>query len=394
MPSLTIRPIDDPQADYVSIAGEALLAYDREPWQLYVERIGKENLRGVYAENELLGGMAFYRMSQWFGGKPIDCAGFSGVAISPAHRGTKACDTMLRSVLQELHDEGLPIASLYASTQHLYRNVGFEHAGTQIQYSIPIQSVRNSDRSCPIHRFETPPLDKLNQVAEIRAAATNGNLTRTEGLWQRLLNPYDGKGSITYLFGDLESPEGFAILRPGTRDCGVPQALHSTDVAAVTPRALQRLLTLVRDHRSMCDRFTWFGGPNDPLHFAASEQFVKVEHFMRWMLRIVNLPAAFEARGYADDITGQLNLEIEDETLPSNSGHWAVNVAKGKAVVTRCDSSAPRLKMNVRVLAPLFTGLYTPSELAGMGLLEGNDQQQRLAAQIFAGSPPWVVELF
>ncbi len=235
--SFSVRAIDESLDEYISIAGESLLALDQEAWRLYVERIGQENMRGVYQGACFAGGLAFYRMGIWFGGKEIPCAGVSGVAISPAARGTGACGTLLRSVLQELRDEGMPLASLYASTQYLYRTVGFEQAGTQTQYSIPLHSLGCDDRSLRIHRFVSPPIDKLDLVADARAAATNGNLGRTEGLWQRLLNPYDGRGSITYLLGDLDAPQGFAIFRHGTRESGHPQPLISTDVAANTPCA-------------------------------------------------------------------------------------------------------------------------------------------------------------
>ncbi len=164
--SFSVRAIEESLDEYISIAGESLLAFNREAWRLYVERIGPENMRGVYQGSRLAGGMAFYRMGMWFGGKKMPCAGISGVAISPADRGTGACGVMLRSVLQELRDEGMPIASLYASTQYVYRGAGFEHAGTQTQYSIPLQSLSCEDRSLAIHRFLSPPIDKLDLVAD------------------------------------------------------------------------------------------------------------------------------------------------------------------------------------------------------------------------------------
>ena len=319
--SYSVRRLDDPLDAFVSIAAESLNASDRAQWRKYVDRVGRENLRGVYDGSRLSGGMGFYRTAHWFGGHEIPCGGFSAVSISPADRGSGACAALLRSVLEELHREDVPLASLYASTQRLYRTVGFEHAGTRSQYSIPMSSIASSDRSLPVHRFESAPIDKLSIIANTRAARTNGNITRTDGLWQRVTDPYDG-GAVTYLLGDLAAPEGFAILKSGTRKGGVPQPLVSTDVAANTPAAKRRLLALVRDHRSMCDSFQWFGSPSDPLIFLADEQWVTLKYWMRWMLRIVDLPAALSARGYCSHVQGTLHLEIEDELLTGNDGRW------------------------------------------------------------------------
>ncbi len=391
--SYPVRKIDGPTDDFVSIAGESLLCAEPKTWQAFIQRVGRENLRGVYDGDRLAGGMAFYRAAHWFGGREIQCGGFSAVAINAADRGSGACATLLRSVLEELHDEKAPLASLYASTQRLYRSVGFEHAGTQSHYSIPISSISSSDRSLPVHRFESPPLEKMNEVAKVRARRTNGNLSRTEGLWLRLLEPNDGRCTYTYLLGDLDAPEGFAIFKGATRDGGVPAPLVSTDVAANSPRAMHRLLALVRDHRSVCDSFEWFGPPNDPLIFLAEEQWVRLKGWMRWMLRIVDLPSALSQRGYSDSVSGTLQLEIEDVVLPGNAGRWQVRISGGRAEVDRGGSGA--LRMNIRALAPLFSAYYSAEQLCRMGWIESNDDQQlSLATAALAGDAPWLPELY
>ncbi len=391
--SYQVGAVEDSLQAYLSIAGEALLAHTPRTWQLYVERIGLENIRIVRKGHRVAGGLAFYRMGQWFGGKPIPCAGFSAVAISPTDRGTGACAELLASVLRELHSEGVPIASLYASTQYLYRTVGFEQAGTQTNYSMPIGSIHCSDRSLPVHRFVSPPLEPLKSVAEARAAVSNGNLQRTDGLWQRLLEPYDCDGTISYIIGELDSPQGYAVFRPGSRDRGVPQSLISTDVAALTGAAARRLLTLVRDHRSMCDSFEWFGPPNDLLAFFAKEQFVKVKAIMRWLLRIVDLPCALSQRGYDPGVNGELHLEIRDDLLPENRGRWILRVEGGKGEAVR--GGEGHLVMDIRSLAPIYSSFYSAETLVRFGVIEGkNDQQIRLANQIFAGPDPWLTEIF
>ncbi len=389
----SVGRIEAALAEYASIAGESLLCSDRQQWDIYTQRVGHDNLRGVYQGSRLAGGMAFYRAAQWFGGNEIPCAGFSGVAISPADRGSGACAAMLRSVLRELRGEGMPLASLYASTQYLYRSFGFEHAGTQTQYSIPISSIRSSDRSLPIHRFDSPPIDKLNEVARIRAARTNGNLSRTTGLWQRLLEPAGTAGTVTYIVGEMSAPQGFVILRGGTRDGGVPQPLISTDLAANSPAALRRLLALVRDHRSMCDEFQWYGPPQDPLIFFADEQWVSVKSCMRWMLRVIDLPAALAERGYHRSFEGTLDLEVEDELLAENSGRWQLSVTAGTATVRR--GGEGKLRMDIRALSPLFSSYYSAEQLVRLGVIHSSDERQvALATQAFAGDPPWLPEVY
>jgi predicted acetyltransferase len=387
---------------YISIAGESLLSADPQNWQTYIGRIGLENMRGVFAKEELIGGLGMYRMGQWFGGRPIASAGISGVAIHPGHRGTGACAVMMRSVLRELYDEGIPLSSLYASTQRLYHQCGYTQAGTQTQYSMPIQELVASgialDRTLPVHRFASPPLDSLRYAEEVRARQSSGLLQRSDGLWQRLLNPYDGRGSITYLFGEEAKPEGYVILRPGVRERGVPQPLVSTDVVTNTPRALQRLVALLYDHRSMMNDFHWFGSPNDALVLFSNRSLVHVLQQLRWLLRIVHLPLAIAQRRFPPFVNGELHLEVDDPLIDRNSGRWVVSFCDAAASVQRGGQGT--LRCDIGWLSPLFSSYMTPTQLVNIGKLTTNgtnsviESQLQLASAAFAGPAPWLPELF
>ena len=158
---------DENRSQYISIVGESLHFPDPEIWETYIRRVGAENIRCVHAGQQCVGGLAFYRMGQWFGGKRVECAGVSGVGIDPAFRGTGVCKTLLQDTLRELHEEQCATAGLYASTRRLYRSVGFELSGHQIQYSLKMPSFRAdpSARELPITRLTNPEHSKLAPIA-------------------------------------------------------------------------------------------------------------------------------------------------------------------------------------------------------------------------------------
>ena len=389
-----IQPLGADESDYLSIVGESLLNYGPEIWKAYLDRVGRENTRTISIGGRCLGGLTFYRMGHWFGGKAIPTAGISGVAIDPAHRGTGTCRALLEGVMQEIYEEGFPLASLYASTQTLYRKVGFEQAGTQTLYSLPIASIAGGhDRSCPIERLESVPWDRLQPIARQRAELGNGQLERTAGLWQRMFAPNNRLPTKVYLLGDSHSPEGFVVLQANNPANGVPQPLIATDWVVTTGRALERLLALIRDHRSIYETFQWYGAPQDPLIFAADEHRTKVIDQTRWMERILRVPEALSQRGYRSGVRTTLELQIVDDLFPANTGNWQVQIADGAAQVSAGGQGG--LRMSVGTLAPLFTGYYSASELAQIGRIETSDRRQLAAAdQAFAGPAPWMPEVF
>ena len=397
-----VTGIDGSVDEYIAIAGESLLSTESKHWQTYIDRIGSENMRCVFDGKTIVGGLGIYRMGQWFGGRVIRSAGISGVAIQPSHRGSGAAAHMLQEMTRELYEEGTPLSSLYASTQRLYRRCGYGTAGTQTQYSIATDALATCrierTRALPIHRFDDPPLEPLQYADDCRARRSSGLLKRTDGLWRRLLDPYDGRGSITYLIGDERKPEGFVILRPGVRDRGAPQPLVSTDLVANTQESLGRLVTLLHDHRSMCDYFHWYGRPNDPLNFFSDRPLDNVLQQHRWMLRIVNLNKAISERGFHPAANGELHFDIVDPLISENSGRWRILVGDGNAAVQRGGDGA--LRMSIDALASLYSGYLTPDELIRVGELTitGEEsvvrRQLELAECSFVGPTPWLPELF
>jgi predicted acetyltransferase len=389
-----VRPLGDDEDDYISIVGESLLNYGTPIWKRYLDKIGRENTRTIHHNGRCIGGLAFYRMGHWFGGRSIATAGISGVAISPAERGNGTCRLLLETVLRENYDDGFPLASLYASTQALYRKIGFEQAGTQTLYSLPMSSITSGhSRACPVQRVESPSFEVLETVAQQRAAAGNGQLQRTEGMWQRLVSPNDGSETKTYLFGDPAQPQGYAILKANQPKFGVPQSLVATDVAVNSHAAAERLLSLIRDHRSIFDSFRWYGAPNDPLLLFADEGRATVVAQTRWMERILNVPAALSQRGYPAGITATIDLQIDDELIPENSGNWQIRIADGGAQVQAGGEGS--LRISVRALAPLFSAYCSATELVQLGQIQASCGDQIAAAdRVFAGPAAWMPEVF
>ena len=110
------------------------------------------------------------------------------------------------------------------------------------------------------------------------------------------------------------------------------------------------------------------------------------------MLRVTDVPAALEARGYPLGVKEELHLEVHDALIRENDGPWLVKVSGGRARATR--GGLGRLRLDVKALAPLYTGFFTPPELARLGWLEADEEPLVRAARVFAGREPWLTDWF
>lgn len=376
---LRTAPLDPP--DWPQLANVLASCFGIPPgmWDTFRARIGDANFRVVHRGSEIAGGLGVYRMGQYFGGRSVPLGGLAGVGVAAEHRGSGVAAALVGDTLRALREDGVPIAGLYASTQRLYRSVGFEQAGNRVAWKVGLRAIDVVDRTLAVTRVDGP--DAL--VPLYRPA--HGHLDRSAAIWDRITKPY-GTESWCYRIGD----EGYAVL--GKESAGLHYHVVVRDWQAHTPAAARRLWTLLADHSSLGTEARWFGAATDPRVAHLSEQPAEITGLQRWMIRVLDVSAALAARGWPVHVSGELHLDIDDTLLPENAGRWVLTVEDGRARVARGGSGA--VQLGIRGLAPLYTGFFTPEALATLGWLRADPASLRTAARLFASAEPWMAEMY
>lgn len=354
----------------------------------YFQRLGLENFRVVRERGRIVGGLAIYQMGQWFGGKSVPMAGLAAVGVPPEQRGTGVAFELLSQTLRELYEKEVPISALYPATQRLYRKVGYEQGGSFSRLEISTHSIGLSDRTLPIQPVTSINSEIFSDIYRQSAIKINGNLDRNQAIWSGIIQPREQEIIYAYLVGTESQPEGYIIFHQN----GKESQLVILDWVALTTAAAKRLWTFVADHRSQIETATWRGSVVHPLLLLLPEQTAKVKSSMIWMLRIVNVAKALSGRGYPKEVEAELHLAVQDDLLTDNNDNFILRVSGGSGEVTR--GGKGELRLNIRSLSPLYTGLYTPHQLQLSGFLEATDRAIATATQIFAGSVPWMADFF
>jgi len=381
-----------------------------EDTRAWFERGDARNLRLARQGEAVAAGLLLIPMGQWFGGRAVPMTGLAGVGVPAERRGRGAARSLLHAALDELHAAGVALSTLYPSTTTLYRSVGFEVAGGRYALELRLGELRarradRADRELAVRRATPADEPAIAEVAREAARRGAGQLDRGPYIWRRVRQP---RGRIVrdLVIAGENGLEGYAYLsqREVPRGEGHEYEVVATDAAAVTPAAGRRLLALLGDHSGIARRAVLYGGPAHPLLMQLSERHYAVSLVDPWMLRIVDLRAALEQRGWPAGVAGELALELTDELLPGNAGTWNVKVAAGSASVTSPASSrrttrggaagSPALRLDVRGLAPLYSGHLSPWQLRQAGLLDGDEAALDLAAALFAGPAPAMSDMF
>jgi predicted acetyltransferase len=351
----------------------------------WFDGIGAANFRVVRAGGRVVGGLGILRMGQWYGGSAVPLAGIGAVGIAPEWRGHGAASALLRATLAELRAEGMPLAGLYPSTLPVYRKAGFERAAQITTYDIPLTIL---DPRAPLAIVPAAPDDDALCALYTQAASLrNGALDRSPFLWHKILFPF-GQEAHAYRFVRAGATEGYVIYAQEGR----ADPLLVLDWACLTRDAGQTLLAFLAAHRAMIATARLRGGPQEPLLHLLPEPHATIARRLELLLRVLDVPGALAARGYPPHPRADLHLAVEDDLLPENTGRFVLRVADGRGTVEH--GGAGTFRLTIRALASLYSGFLTPHDLVMLGELAAPAADLALAAAIFGGPAPWLVDMF
>ena len=164
------------------------------------------------------------------------------------------------------------------------------------------------------------------------------------------------------------------------------------DLVARNEAAARRLLGFIADHKAQVHHATWNGDAADPMITLLNTRRYRIELVDQWMLRIVDVPKALEARGYPIGVRGMLELEVTDDLIGANNGRWLLEIEGGRGSVKRGGDGT--LRASARGMAPLYSGFLPARSLRRAGWVDGDDETCACAESIFCGSAPYMSEQF
>jgi predicted acetyltransferase len=355
------------------------------PW---MERRGLETFRVARLDGKLAAALNIIDMAQWFGGQAIATAGISAVGVAPEYRGRKIGAALMLAMLREVREQGVALSTLYPATTQFYRSVGYERAGARTIYTIPTSAFRGISSQCSL----VPAPDADSEVyAPIHAAYAQtqpGNLRRPSIMWDRILKPIFSS-HFRYLVLDAAGrAAGYIVYAQGNQK----EDIKVADWCALTPDAARALLQFLGGHRTLVDKVQIPGAPNEPLLHLLPEQHRDISWQLDWMLRLIDVPQALQARGYPAGIAAELHLDISDQNFDWNHGRFVLRIAEGAATVE--PGGTGQISLHVRDLAALYSGHLTPAELQLGGALSGPPAQLAALGLAFSGSRPWMADMF
>ena len=351
-----------------------------------------EEVRVAELDGKVLGTVRVLSFAHFFGGRPIEAAGISGVAVTAEARGKGVGSTMMRELLRELRST-MPISSLYPATVPLYRNTGYGFGGVRTFWKTRLDALPQ-DGALSTTPFTDDDVDEVNDAYDRFASGTNGLVRRSADWWKRrVLTDGEDRTGFRYLVREGGEITGWIVyfLSKGTGDAW-RMNVDVRDLIWTTPAAGKTLLSLAALHRSTGEMMNWPGPPTDPLADLIAEDPIENDGTFRWMLRLLDVPAAIEARGYSPLIESSVTIAVRDPLFDENAGPWRIEVGGGQAKVFPAEQADATV--DVQALASIWSSMHRARDAVRIGGLQATPEAIEALELIFGGPLPWIADFF
>ena len=353
-----------------------------------IRAFGSRIVRVLEDPRRVAGGALLYPMGQWFAGRCVPTTGVAAVAIASEMRGRGLAAQLMRAILNEIHEKEIPLSTLYPAIVSLYRRAGYELAGARHETRLALRTFDIRERALEVRELGEQDRRAVNELYARRVKSANGPLDRAGEGWRKVLDIWRSP-MVRQGIWDGERLEAAVAYPPKLKD----GALTVAELVAGSPAGARRLLAYLGAQRSTVEACVFHGPAADPLLDELQPFSYQSRLFSRWMLRIVDVARALEARGYAPGARGTAQLEIRDDILPHNAGRFVLEVAEGSARVR--PGGRGLIKIDIRGLAALYSAYLPAGELREFTpYLEASPAQVAVLQALFGGPAPWMAEGF
>ena len=361
-----------------------------------------EECHGAFtADDELVGVVRWFRDEVSVPGTTLPVAGVTAVAVLPTHRRQGHLSRLMQAQLDDVHEAGVPMATLIAAEWPIYGRFGYGPAMDACAYEIDTRAARFRDAPTGTIELVSPDglRPHLEAAHDARWARTPGSLRRKPMVWDRVagLERWPGDTSDAGQLrgaiwrddsGDVLGAVSYTVSDSWTRNRPAGKAETKLLVGA-TPEAERELW------RHLCE-LDWVAtvvgglrGVDDPLplFLADGRAAAQIERSDAVWARILDLPAAFAARRAA--VAGRAVVEVTD---PGGwtAGSWALEVGPEAGAATATAETA-EVRLDTGALAAAYFGGRSPRRLAEAGWITelAPGGVDHLAALLSTPTAPW-----
>ncbi|MHB8508912.1 MAG: GNAT family N-acetyltransferase [Candidatus Dormibacteria bacterium] len=386
------RPMRDDEAERVqSLRAQAFGG----PPGGELSALSRQSISVLAVRDRVEGIIGLNPMGHFFGGRSVPGCGITSVAVAAESRGKGTGRQLMAGAFSAARSQGAAISALYPSSLRPYRAFGYELAGRWTEYSAPLAALPH-DGAGEIEAWDDDDLDAVIACYSTVARGNMGMLDRPMNFWlSRVVDVPSDRALYRYCVRRGDAIAAYVVYTQDKAPGEIPyfHDIKCRDLIWTDREAALAILAFLRRDGALGRNLIWSGPLADPLTLLFAEQQIRTHASWGSMLRLLDVDAALEARGYPPALTAAVTLEVVDQVIAHNSRAFTLSVAGGRAAVDPATSSKARI--DVGAFAAIYSGWLSAADAVRAGRLVGADPETVAALDlVFAGPKPWMVEFF
>lgn len=302
-------------------------------------------------------------------GHHVPMAGIGYVASYPEYRGQGHISKLMKEILQDLHNQGIPFTNLAPFSESFYRHYGFSNSIYQTEYRFSGEALRSFKlpKSGHIVRGKWDDLLVQNGVIQLyeRQLHTDDerNTVIREAWWWNRLNTYYSNRNIAVYFDGDERPIGYLIYRLD-RDVFLADELY-----AITPQGYFAMLGFMGAHVGTSKEFRMILPENSILAELFPEQHLLDVHKRPYMMsRIIDFERMLSYMKPLQE--GSFNLEvISDDQCPWNIGVWQITNKNGQVACKPIEDGLVDYSGSITAWTQVLLGRLSMRDAVKLGVI-------------------------
>ena len=329
----------------------------------FEKKFRQENTLVIREDKRVAAALQVLPMNLSLRGKAFQTGFVVGVSTSPEQRGKGYATALLEDAFALMKERGVPYTSLYPVSYDFYRRVGYE-IGSDIQRYTVFADQLDALYASPEYECQSAYgyAEGMKALYQEFIQRYSGAVLRDGAAWERKLEEValedetlvvTRKGDVAaYAFynisrGQLNAYEMIYEEQAALQAliCGL-RRLYGGKMELILP-ADCRLYALLKDGRNCC----------------------QLEPY--GMLRVVDVLPAVNGLRAEYQAVAPVNLELEDEFAPWNSGRYTIFVKDGRVIMEPGEEAS--LSMDIGSFSQLVAGMCSAEELLSVGRIRGED---------------------
>lgn len=335
----------------------------------FMSRYDHSNGYGFFNDDKLTSYIMVNKFKSEVFGHHVPMAGIGYVASYPEYRGQGHISKLMKEILNDLHDEGIPFTNLAPFSESFYRHYGFSNSIYQKEYRFSGGALRTFKlpRTGHVIRGKWDDLMVQNGVIQLyeRQLHTDDerNTVIREAWWWNRMDTYYHNRNIAVYIDSNGRPISYLIYRI-QGDVFLTDELYS-----ITAKGLVSLLGFMGSHAGAIKEFRM----TLPEHSLIGELFpeqnqLKISLHPYMMSRIVDFAKMIIYMKPLQE--GTFNLEvISDDQCPWNIGVWQMTNKDSKVSCKQIEDGLVDFSGPITAWTQVLLGRLSMRDAVKLGLI-------------------------